>query len=671
MNDLQKFYELLQAEVISEAQGTGDSAGDFKENVFTRILTEDLAAAGALESPVVSYYEQAGSSAAVKVNAYSIPEEDSCLDLVVAAYFNDDTPRRLQGSDLERLIGMGTRYFQAATKKLHQQVDHGSESYAMARAIYDSKERLDRIRITVVTNGLAVQRKELKYKEKVGAWNISYELWDLERLRRFRSSGATHEPVAVDLSAFDGGVRCAAVSDKKLGYQTCVAILPGKILHDWYDEYGARIMELNVRSYLQARGKVNQKMLETILKEPERFLSYNNGITIVAEEISYTEAGNQITSLQGLQIVNGGQTTATIHRAAKEHGADLSHVYVQAKITVVPSHIFEEVVPDISKYSNTQNKVTEVDLGANHSFHIGVERVATATWTPGEQSKWFYERSRGSFQTRRNIEGRTKAARDKFDRTYPTGQKITKEELARYANTWKGLVPLANKGGQKSFVGFMESLPKMEKGWEPSREEYREIVAKAILFRETQRLAKERKLNAFAINIVIYTVALLAEKTGRRIDLQDIWNRQALPDQLMKLIKKWLVEVAELLKSSAGSRNPGEWFKQEGCWRALKEATTEWPVPKYLEDCLVPLYKMTQVQLTSATGAVAECMKVDAETWLRVQVWGNESGDLKPWQLGLANTLSGYAAGGWKKVPSEKQAKHAIGIISFYTENSA
>jgi hypothetical protein len=676
MTAIEKFYDQLQADVIGEAQGPNsqsesnevDGTGDFKETAFTRIVIEDLAAAGVLESPIACYCEYSSGSVSMKVNAYSFPDEDTCLDLVVTAYYADESPRRLKGADLDRLLNMAVRYFRAAAKGLHEQLEPGSEAYSMTREIAARQGDIDRVRIFLVTNGLAVQRKELERKEEIDSWSISHDIWDLERLRRFRSSGATHEPVHADLSGFDGGIRCATVSNNTLGYRTCVAILPGSLLHDWYDAYGSRMLELNVRSYLQARGKINTGILETLIKEPARFLSYNNGITIVAEELEFNATADRIVSIRGLQVVNGGQTTASIHRAKKENKADLSDVYVQAKITVVPADVFESVVPDISRFSNTQNKVTEVDLGANHAFHVGVERVALNTWAPGEQSMWFYERARGSYQTLRAGSGSSKVAREKFDRRYPVAQKFSKDELARYSNTWDGLAPIVNRGGQKNFVKFMDYLPKVAKGWEPSHGEFREIVAKAILFRNAQEIARKRKLTAFGINIVIYSVALLAEKTARRIDLQSIWNLQKVSVELANQLAEWLDRIAALLKSSAGDRNPTEWFKQESCWKQLKEATSAWTLSSGLSAELVLAEGATDNQSVSIHNAIAQCMQVDATTWFEIQIWGNKSGQLKGWQTGIANTLSGYAAAGWDKKPSVKQATHGVKILELFRD---
>src|SRR6185436_60661 len=152
---------------------------------------------------------------------------------------------------------------------------------------------------------------------------------------------------------------------------------------------------------------------------PADFMAFNNGITVVAEKLSVgplKDGHTGILELHGMQIVNGGQTTASIHRAAKDFEADLSKVFVQGKIVTVDPSRFNEVVPQISRYANSQNKVTDPDLQANHRFHVGLERVTRREWTPDQTSKWFYERARGSYQTARSREGVTERTRRDFDK---------------------------------------------------------------------------------------------------------------------------------------------------------------------------------------------------------------------------------------------------------------
>ncbi|MFI5303751.1 MAG: AIPR family protein [Nitrospiria bacterium] len=674
MDDLLEFYEQLQNDVIIEAQPTegknGDSrGGDFRERAFTRIAIEELAASGILESPLECHYETTLGASGIKVNAYSIPDEDTRIFLIVTDYYPTPEPTRLTSADIDRSMNLALRFFKASINGLHESIESGSDAYAMIKDIYIHKDDIERVHILLITNGLTVQKKEKLRKETLAKYRVSYEVWDIERLRRFRSGRKSYEAIEVDLSETNG-IPCISISDDKLGYSTCLSVLPGFLLYNWYDEYGAKLLELNVRAYLQARGKINKGILETLLKEPHHFLAYNNGITIVAEEIILNTTGDRITAIKGLQIVNGGQTTASIHRAKKDNQADLSHVYVQAKLTVVPPAEFEEMVPEISRFSNTQNKVSEVDLRANHPFHVGIERVSRKTWAPGEQSMWFYERARGSYQTERTKTSTTPAQKARFDRTFPSAQRFNKEDLARYSNIWNGLPHIVSRGGQKSFLKFMESVPNYAKDWQPPAEEFKTLIAKAILFRRTQDLAKELEIPAFRINVVNYTVALLAEQTAKRIDLISIWNKQDISDALKSQIKEWLPKVANALISSSGERNPTEWFKMEQCWKQLRDVSTSWQLNSSVSEELKKTALIPYTVDETVYNNIARCMGIDATTWFKIQIWGSESGNLKDWQVGIANTLAGYSAQGWKRKPSEKQAKHGIEIYTTYINST-
>ena len=100
------------------------------------------------------------------------------------------------------------------------------------------------------------------------------------------------------------------------------------------------------------------------------FFSYNNGLTATAEiEVSQeTDSTKSIKSIKNLQIVNGGQTTASVHYSKFKFDADLSRVFVQMKLSVVDPELLETIVP-IAEYANTQNKVNAADFFANHPFH--------------------------------------------------------------------------------------------------------------------------------------------------------------------------------------------------------------------------------------------------------------------------------------------------------------
>lgn len=674
MSEIDKFLDQINEEVIFEALNwdfANANSSSYKEDVFTKLVTDDLSIAGILESPVVCHHEFLKGNGIAKVNAYGFPEEDSRLDIVVSDYRAGNEVQKISQADIEKKFLQGVRFIESCLDSGYKSLDPSNDAYDMMKTIYDLSKSIDRVNIILATNALSVSRKDIFPSKKVRQIDVTHEIWDIERYRRFRMSGASQEPLEVDIREYETeGIPCVSKSFSNNSYLTIVAIVPGKLLYSLYDKYGSRLLELNVRSYLQARGKINQGILNTLVTEPEKFLTYNNGITIVAEGVEFNNEKTCITAIKGMQIVNGGQTTASIHKAVKDNKAPIDNVYVQAKITIVPPEMFEDVVPLISKYSNTQNKVSDVDLRANHPFHVGLERVAKKTWIPGETSMWFYERARGGFQTER-AKTSTKAQKAKFDTTYPVNQKITKEDVARYINIWNGLPQTVSKGGQKNFSKFMEGVGQgIGKDWEPTSEEYKNFISKAIFYRSVQKIAKDENIPAFRINIVNYTASLLVEKSAKRINLQEIWDRQALSGELEVQIREWIPKVQELLLKIAAGRNPGEVFKEESCWKKVKDLTSEWKLDTSFSKKLISVASDTNFVNVEVENNMARCMELSAPEWLEIAMWGKETQSLEAWQIGIANTLAGYATMGWDKKPSEKQAGHGFKIVTLFKESS-
>ena len=679
-SELHQFLQQIESEITDNARYVAEAgAGEFRENVFTELLSDELSESGVLESPVVCHYEGGKAAGSMKVNGYSVPEEDSRLDVFITIYSGPaEDIGTINAADIDSAFRKLERFLGKALDGLHSDLDPAGNPYQMAEQIHRLKGHIDRVCFYLFSNALLAQRKEKERKLDIFGLTATYEVWDLERFRRLRESGACYESLKVDFRTLpEGGLPCVILGTDLTGFQTCVSIFPGKLLYDLYDEYGARLLELNVRSYLQARGKVNAGILKTLREDPEDFFAYNNGITVVAEEIIFgnlKDGSHGIHELIGMQIVNGGHTTASIHRAAKDFQVDLSHVFVQGKITVVPSGRFHDVVPLISRFSNSQNKVTEADLSANHPFHIGIERASRREWAPDQRSMWFYERARGSYQTAKAREGNTPARKRQFEDRYPTSQKFSKEDLARFENTWLGLPHVVSRGGQKNFVYFMHELASYSDGWEPDADLFHRYVAKGILFREAQRIVRaDQTITAYQINVVTYTLALLAEKTARRIDLDEIWRMQKVSPVISKTLASWAPEVHKRLPELATSQGKhiGESFKQEVCWEYIR--IIDLKVPRELEAELVAIasgengYQPTRKDGRPLTvhdqNNIARCMELTEKDWLAIAEWGKKTGILKEWQRGLVRSLAGYAAEHWSKIPTDKQAKHGARMI--------
>jgi len=672
------FYKQLKGEVITEASNwEANSTSPFKEMAYAHVVVNDLAASGNLENPTMCYYEFKDGNADGKIHAYNLVKDEGRLDIIIAKYFDDEEINSVNQSDLDQLTKQASRFcnmvFSSQCTDILNNIEISSETHAVISHINDNKEFIKSIRLLVITNGKKVARSQNMAAITIQNIQTQCEFFDLTRHNRFRDSGSTHEDIDINLSDYlsagDKGIDCTILNTQN-SYETALTIFPGKLLANLYDKFGSRLLESNVRAYLQAKGKVNKGILNTVITEPEKFITYNNGITIVAEGLTFNDDNSQIYSIKGLQIVNGGQTTATIHRAIHIEGndVDVDKINVQAKITIVPKDKFDEIVPLISEYSNTQNAVSKVDLRAAHPYHVQIERLSRVTWCPGETSKWFYERARGSYQTQR-FGNRTPGEKAKFDKEYPSHQKITKEDVARFSNTWSGRPDIVSKGGQNNFVVFMEALGPMKQDFELPLDDYKNLIAKAIIYKKVATLARQLKIEAFKVNVVNYTAALLVEKTARRINLMTIWERQALDTITIDLITEWIPKVEKILRLIAGERNPGEVYKLQDCWKEFKKLTDN----KEFSALVIPDLRGTGEPgglQTEDEKNINRCMEVSQDKWNAIISWGSTTGLLDVKQIGISNSMMNLAVNGYEKQPSKRQAFAALKILDSYTDSN-
>lgn len=362
----------------------------------------------------------------------------------------------------------------------------------------------------------------------------------------------------------------------------------GTILSTIYEKFGARLLEQNVRTFLQARAKVNQGIRTTIMTEPGMFFAYNNGITATAQgvETKRTADGLQITRITDLQIVNGGQTTASLFHTRRKDKADLGQIFVQMKLSVIDSEESEKVVPRISEYANTQNRVQAADFFSNHAFHIRMEEFSRRIWAPADkgaqrETKWFYERARGQYA---DAQAKlTPAEQRRFKAENPKPQMLTKTDLAKFENVWDDHPRYVNLGAEKNFARYASRIGKE---WEKSSDGFNEAyfkraVARGIIFRASERIVSAQPWynNGYRANIVAYTLAVLSELTKRQqksLDFQRVWIAQAISPVLESTIAVVASRVNDdLLHPMQGISNISEWAKREACWTRMLEHMDE------------------------------------------------------------------------------------------------
>ena len=655
-----------------------------RELAIADVFIGDLIDNGQLGDIEQIFFDKRVGRHRCRLHGYALREEDDQVDLLVAIPAQSTIGRldSVGKTAVESAVRQAAHIFRYATDEISKEMEPSSEALDMVRALASVSESTRRLRVIVLTDG-----KFGKIPTKVKADNlppIDLDLWDLERLYRATSAGQTYESFEIDLEQLLGGpLKCLRAPSTAADHRCYLAILPGKLLHDLYHEHGPRLLELNVRSFLQARGKVNRGIRDTLNKNSGYFLAYNNGLSVTVEELDLTDEKSDclsIRKLKGLQIVNGGQTIASIHRAGNREKIDLTNIYVQAKITHIAPDDVDTLVPHISRYSNTQNKVQETDFSANHPFHVRIQQLSRSVWAPGETSRWFYERARGQWEVARVREGATPARRRAFDQREPRKQKFDKTLLAKAVNVWDQKPHIVGRGGQKNFIEFMKSIESYGKIWEPDETYYKHLVAKIINLKQAESIARQIGFSAYRANAVAYTAALLSYRTSGRIDLSEIWIRQSVSESMAETLRLWMPQVHEEIVESSAGKNVTEWCKRIDCWSHIQ--TMDLKLPEKLQNELaegLPLPNVGQYSESKGStprsltneerGRQALTMKYSFAEWAEILQYTAKSGEFNSFELGICSTVSGYALNGWKKVPSPKQTKYTIRAIELWQES--
>lgn len=582
--ELLRFIQRINAEVHDRASGGSgnDGAVDFKENVFVEYVLDHLSEMGIIENAEVCHFEGRTARSTFKVNGFAVNDDGDTLDLFTSLFCDYQQPANTSVEEVKKAAKEAIRFFDAARRGIHQQMEAASDAFAMTSRIHEVVSDLSRVRVFVLTDGLSRIKDVRRARLRGLPVPFEFEIWDAQRLFRSMQAGLPRDVIEIDFErTFGSPLPCVAMPCAAEDYNAYLLIMPAEVLYRIYDEYGPRLLEFNVRSFLQAKGKVNKGIRETLKKEPDRFMAYNNGISATADSLQIIRGDDgqlAIRSVTGLQIVNGGQTTASLHRARKIDRADISRVFVPAKITtLLKPEKLDEIVPRISLYANSQNVIQVADFSANHTFHIEVERLSTAVWCPGEQGRWFYERARGQYQVAKSREATTPAQKRKFDERTPSSRRFTKTDLAKYINSWDQLPHVVSRGAQKNFLAFTTELHRRSPDWKPDEDWYREFIAKAILFRQAERIVRQEKFPAYRANIVTYLVAYLSHLRGPSLSLRQIWDDQKTSVELENTLRSWSRRISDAIVTSAAGRNVTEWCKKEECWEAVRNLNNSRP----------------------------------------------------------------------------------------------
>lgn len=581
-----------------------DEEGFIQQSLLLEEIMPLLLETKVVDSEDINHTYYLSNDNKMKINGYSINNTGERLQIFLVnenflAEYSEDfhvSQRILYEEQFKRAIRL-------VSSALQKKLDNVQESEPIKPLVSklgceDGINQFDVIEIFLVTlsatvsfKGDGVQLRSIHFKDEqknfslktADASSYSKELLivrrvvDLNYLSNIFAAQGRAEPLKIIFEDIIGkNIEVIKAAEEK-DFESYLCVLEARILAELYKRYSSQMLEKNVRSFLQFKG-VNRGIKQTIKNEPEKFIAFNNGLTITAVDVKtiYNKKSLYIKSLEDFQIVNGGQTTASIYFASKE-GLDISNVKVMAKINIAKSSKskdLDDLISKISEYSNSQSRVSKVDLRSRSPKLVQLKSLSESVLTPSGK-KWFFERAKGDFNTQ--VRKSTNGQRLKTE--FPPKRRFTKELMAKYYCAWGNAPFIVKKGGEKVFRNFVEELePEEGVGKEINREFYEQLIAKIILFRTMEELYGQGKnaigqLRSAAIPYAISAIYLYLNDTQKKYFLEIIWKKEILGEALKEYLRQLLVIMNDLIKKYSSSDDYGEYSKKEELWLQIKTSS--------------------------------------------------------------------------------------------------
>lgn len=588
-------------ELYSISNIDADKNSIFPEESFFEHVSEMLSEAGVLDD--VEYCPYRNKLKGMRLDGYSWNALEKTVCGIIVNFTNEpDYIESLTNTEIKDIGKKVTKFFKGSIdSKFLSDLEVTDPGRFAADEISHYLEDAIKIRVVILTDQKISTRVKKLSIENILEKDTSIEIWDIERLKELSNSTTDYEEFTVDIKALGGDLKVLPANNIDNEVSTYLGIMPGTLLSDIYDEFGQKLLESNVRTFLDFRAGTNKGMRKSLLTEPENFFAYNNGLTVTATAIKTEVINGQmaISELENMQIVNGGQTTAAIYFSPRDKSKlkgkdrdylyseiDLSKVFVQMKLTVVGEKETADILKsNIATYANSQNSIQQSDLVSNHPFHINLETRSRKQIMPigqtGFSNKWFYERARGQYSTQ--LRPMSVSKQNKFIAEYPKNQVFTKTDMAKYENTWRMNPNEVKKGAQANLKLLGQVILKE---FETNEEAfgaayYNDLISKMILFRtadyEIPRSDWYKSEKGFKAEVVTYTISLLRHvllKNNKDINLSKIFKDQKISSSLSEFI----VELGKTVRDKitdpdfrGGIANPSEFCKSEKGWLKFKE----------------------------------------------------------------------------------------------------
>jgi hypothetical protein len=689
MMDLQEFRQ----EFINGIEAEAIELAEKPSEVFIRriedILVNDYSYLSELHSLFFEWMKGNVKYKSMSIDAQSLELSTNTLNLMFIHYNNGEmqTLNKDFTENAQRLVN----FFENCIKGFFTgpDFDLSVPEVSFAAEIRRNYEDIHKIHLFLAsTDKLSERLKTIPLPAITLAnrtFQVELDVIDITKIYQTKLTDFRKEEITVETADFGvQGIPCIKAHLDSDVYESYLAIVPGAFLSDIYKKYGPRLLEANVRSFLSVRGAVNKGIRGTILNSPDKFFPYNNGISTTASAIT-TEVGKDggllITSFKDLQIINGGQTTASLASATIKDKAVLDGIYVQMKLTIIRDESAltdSEFVRNIAKFANSQNKVTAADLNSNHDFYVRMEEFSRKTYAPATdnntyQTLWFFERARGQYdQAKMKM---TKAQKETFERINPPKQVIKKTDIAKYVNSCDQKPYDVAWGAEVNLTRFQAI---MEDDWKKSNTGYnvayfRDLVAKAILFKQVEKTISHldwyQAQKAYRAQLVTYTIAKLFFEIGKKkqfFNFKAVWERQSTPDFILDDAAKIALIAYEVFTDpSRPTGNVETYCKRKDCWDALKNKPFELSAKTlaFLVDAEEVKTENARSQkeqrFDNSVMADVEVFKIGAAKWAVYLEKGKAQGHLSGYEEKMLEIAIKYA----NNVYTSLKAKQAAEIL--------
>lgn len=703
-------------EILHEDISLAASVGDTNETEeFLLYATGILSGAEEFDDFTECHFEGiTRRNGKMNIDGYSFNEADGSCCIFITDYRGPSEDDSVFSEDINTAFRKIRFFVEEATQhELYMEMRGSQQAVDFARDLYYDNDTITKYRFYLLTDAYNKQRNKTLKDDEINGISVELNVWDISRLFELVCSNMQKESVEINLSDFGfEGIPCvkaveyqniiadieitpvyeeekhekAQKPENIISYSSYLAVVPGQLLNDLYMEYGAKLLEGNVRSFLSVRGKVNKSIQSTIKNYPEMFFAYNNGIAATATEIDteMTADGLKITRIKDLQIVNGGQTTASITNtlltAKRNETVDISNLFVPMKLSVLEHSMAEKIIPKISEYSNSQNKVDASDFFSNHPFHVRMEDYSRKTPIPSKggnqfQQYWFYERTRGQYNQGKIKFGSNSAQLKQYKEKYPEKMVVKMTDLAKYMELYDCEPHIVSKGKQKLLQVFAENI---KKEWDKSNEQfntyyYKRVIALAILYNCTDFIIKQsdwyKDTHSYKANVIAYSLSILfhyirKHVQGYEFDFNRVWNSQNIYEELEDQLRILTKEVYNYITGPRETENVTEWCKKELCWKKAQDQS--WTITDPFINSLIEVNDVKETvqeetakqKVKNEVDALKEIFARGSDYWKQLLAWGKQNKMLMEKEISIITIIINMNYTG--RIPTEKQANVAI-----------